>query len=176
MATRAVRKVGVVLAGYIVAALIACAAVAIRIATTTDPEAQASGGMYAFGDVLLFILVFGVTALVPTGMALFFLRPYRPFWLALSVLALGVAATGVAAAAVFAAGRHAGPSALATWDILSVLRILVAPFLTLAFLVSAVLAPFRPPRLALLAAMLMEGAVSAYGGFVWLVPLVFERS
>jgi hypothetical protein len=168
-------KVGVVAVGYIAAVLVASAAVGVRLATTSGPDAQASSGMYAFGDALLFVAVFGVAALVPTGAALFFLRPYRHFWMGLSVFGLGVAVTGLAAVTLFAVGRNAPPSPLATWAGLSVLRILVAPLLALAFLVCTVFSPYRFPRLAFLAATSMEAAVTAYGGFVWFVPLFFNR-
>ena len=70
-------KVGVVAIGYSAAILLASAAVAIRVANTSGPDAQASSGMYAFGDALLFVTVFGISALVPTAAALGFLRPYR---------------------------------------------------------------------------------------------------
>jgi hypothetical protein len=43
-------KFGVVLADYVAAVLVAGVAVAIRIANTSGPDAQASAGMYAFGD------------------------------------------------------------------------------------------------------------------------------
>jgi hypothetical protein len=168
-------KVGVVAVGYLAALLVASAAVGIRLANTSGPDGQASSGMYAFGDALLFVAVFGVAALVPTGAALVFLRPYRRFWTVLSVFGLGVALTGFAAAALFAIGRHAEPSPLATWAGLSVLRILVAPLFALTFLVCAVLSQYRVPRLAFLAATVVEAAVSAYGGFVWFVPLFFPR-
>jgi hypothetical protein len=40
---------------------------------TQGSIAQASSGMYAFGDLILFIGVFGVLALIPTGLAAYFL-------------------------------------------------------------------------------------------------------
>lgn len=168
-------KVGVVVLGYLAAFLVASGAVAIRLANTSGPDAQASSGMYAFGDAVLFVAVFGVAALVPMGGALFFLRRYRPFWTVLSTFGLVVAVTGLAAVAAFAIGRNAAPSPLATWAAFSVLRILVAPLLTLTFLVCAVFSPYRFPRLALLAGTIMEAAVSAYGGLVWFIPLFFSR-
>ena len=70
---------------------------------------------------------------------------------------------------------HATLSPLATWAGLSVLRILVAPLLALTFLVCTVLSPHRSSRFAFLAASVMEAAVSAYVGFVWFVPLFFDR-
>ena len=179
MRTSAVKpflKVAVVAGGYIAAFLIASAVVAVRIAYTSGPDAQASGGMYAAGDAFLFVAVFGVCALLPTGAALFFLRPYRRFWTVLSALGLAVAVTGVTAAILFLVGRQAtAPSALAMLAGLSVLRILVAPLLAIAFLVCTLFSPYRSPRFALLAASAMEIAVSAYGGFVWFVPLLFRR-
>ena len=58
-------KFGMVLAGYVAAVLVANAAVAVRIANTSGPDAQASAGMYAFGDGLLFIAVFGCRGALP---------------------------------------------------------------------------------------------------------------
>jgi hypothetical protein len=170
-------RVGLVAAGYGGAFLIASAAVAIRVANTSGPAAQASSGMYAFGDFALFIALFGFLALVPTGAALYFLRPYRRLWVVLSALALSVVLTGVAAVLLYALGGHAvAPSLLATWAALSVLRILLAPVLAPTFLVSALLSSHRSPRLALLAATALEVAVGAYAGFVWFLPLILHRN
>ena len=170
------RRIALVAVGYVGALLIASVVVAIRVAATSGPDAQASSGMYAFGDAYLFIAVFGVLALVPTGAALYFLRPYRPVWIALSSVGVCVAITGVAAAVLFALGRDAAaPSTLAAWASFSVLRILLAPILAPAFLVVALFTPYRFPRLALLAATAMELAVVAFAGVVWFVPLFLQR-
>jgi hypothetical protein len=168
-------KVTVVAGGYVAAFLAASAVVAIHMATTRgDP--QAAGGMFAFGDSVLFVAVFGGLALVPTGGALYLLRPYRRFWMVLSRLCLAVAVTGLAAVILFAAGRHAmPPSPLVMWAGLSLLRILVAPLLALTFLVCALLTPHRAPRLAFLAATAMEAAVTAYAGAVWFVVVFLHR-
>ena len=81
----------------------------------------------------------------------------------------------VTAVAVYVVGRHTAPSPLATLAGFSVLRILVAPFLALAFFVCSLFSPYRFPRLAFLASAAMEMAVSAYAGFVWFVPMFFPR-
>jgi hypothetical protein len=99
-------KVAGVAGGYLAAWLIAWAAVAIRIARTSVADAQASSGMYAAGDSMLFVIVFGVAALVPTIAALIFLRPYARFWVILSTLGIAMGITGVAAAPLFAGGPH----------------------------------------------------------------------
>jgi hypothetical protein len=141
----------------------ASAAVAIRVASSSDSTIPASGGMYGFGDTILFVAAFGVSALVPTGAALFFLRPYGLFWKVLSASAFAFAMTGVTAAILFAVGRNESASRLAIWVQLSVLRILVSPLLALAFLACVVLSPHRSPRLAFLTAAVIEMAVSVYG-------------
>lgn len=168
-------KVTVVAGGYAAAFLAASAAFAIRMAATRgDP--QAAGGMFAFGDSVVFVAVFGVLALLPTGAALYFLRPYRRFWMLLSFLCLALAVTGLAAAILYAVGRHAmPPSPLAMWAGLSVLRILVAPLLALAFLVCALITPYRSPRLAFLAATAIEAALTACLGAVWFVVVFLHR-
>jgi hypothetical protein len=166
----------VVAGGYVAAGLLASAAVAIRVANTNTADAQAASGMYAFGDSFLFLAVFAVLSLVPTGAGLWFLRPHRRFWIVASTIGLGVAATGLAAAVLFGMGRHAATSSpLGLWAAFSVLRILVAPLLALGFLVCGVLSPFRFARAACLAAAVTEAAVGAYGGFTWFVPLFFAR-
>jgi hypothetical protein len=132
--------------------------------------------MYAFGDALLFVGVFGVCALVPTGAGLVFLRPYERGWRLLSVAALALAVTGVAAAILYAVGRHATASPLATCAAFSVLRILAAPLLALTFLLCTLLAPYPFARYALGGAALMEAAVSTYAGLVWFLPLFLERT
>lgn len=175
MALKPFLKLAVVVGGYIAAFLVASVAVAIRLANTSGPDAQASSGMYAFGDAVLFVAVFGVSALVPTGAALLFLRPYRYFWTVLSSLGLAVGGTGVAAAILFAVGKNATSSPLSTWAEFSVLRILIAPLFALTFFVCTVLSPRRFPRFAFLAATVMDAAVSAYGGAVWFIPLFFHK-
>lgn len=70
-------KAGIVVAGYVVAFAIASAAVAVRIATMSRAEAAAAGGMYAFGDLALFVIVFGALSVIPTVAALFFLLSRR---------------------------------------------------------------------------------------------------
>jgi len=168
-------RIGLIAAGYAAAFVAASLVVAIRVASTSGPAAQASSGMYAFGDAALFVAVFGLLALVPTGAALYVLRPYRRLWSVLSVVALAVALSGIAAVTLFALGRGiVEPSPLATWSAVSVLRILVAPVFAPAWLVFAILAPLRSARLAFLSATAAELVVVAYAGLVWFRPIVSD--
>ena len=113
--------------------------------------------MFDFGDSLLFLGVFGLAAVLPTGAALFLLRPYPRFWRVLSIAAMVMAATAAVAFVVMLAWRGAGGRSVASaWAAVASLRILIAPLFALAFAVSTVFAPNRNPRLALLAATAME--------------------
>jgi hypothetical protein len=66
-------KLSLVIAGYLLACLAAGGAVSIYQRFTQSAAAQASAGMSAFGDLLLFIFLCGVFALFPTGLGLYFL-------------------------------------------------------------------------------------------------------
>ena len=70
---RTLTKVALVAAGYLVAGLVATLAVAVNEALIAG-DGSGSDGMYAFGDLLLFVTVFGFVALFPTCAAIYFLR------------------------------------------------------------------------------------------------------
>ena len=97
---RPLLKFGLVAIGYAAALAIALAVVAIRVAETSGPVGQASSGMYAFGDLLTFLAVFGAGSLLPTGLGFYFLWRTRYFWPVAGVLGLGIILS-VAAVALF---------------------------------------------------------------------------
>jgi hypothetical protein len=66
-------KVGLVIGGYVMACLVACGVVYLWQSMSQGPVAQASSGMYAFGDLVLFLGVAGLLMLFPTGLAVYFL-------------------------------------------------------------------------------------------------------
>jgi len=158
-------KAAAVVAGYAVAFGIASIALAVRLAHTQGPDAQAASGMYAFGDTALFIAVFVVASLPPTGAALYFLRSNRIFWNALAVVGVAIAASGLAAMAAYLTGDR-----LNTLAALSPLRILAAPLLALVLFVAGIIAPLRAPRIALLIAAASETAITVYMILVWFKP------
>jgi len=163
-------KFGVVLAGYAVALLAAWAAVAIRQAQTSGPDAQAAAGMYAFGDFILFVGVFGAVAIFPTVLALYFLRSCEKFWNGLSIAAMTSAVTGPVAATLTALAP-APPVRQFGWALamaFGFLRMLCAPLLAVAGLIAGLLAPTRRSCWLLLGAALIEGMVCAYAIFHWL--------
>ena len=66
-------KFGLVTGGYAVACLVAGGVAYLNQLFTNDAASQASAGMAAFGDFILFIGIFGFLALFPTGLLLSFL-------------------------------------------------------------------------------------------------------
>jgi len=170
-------KLGLVALGYVAAFVIASVVTAVHVALTGGPDAQASSGMYAFGDAFLWVIVFGICAVVPTVVALYVLRPYRRFWELIGFTAVVVAVTGVMSAVLFRFGRAAEEiEFLGAWAQLSGLRMLVAPLLALVFLLCACISPRGFPRVAFLSATVMEVAISAYMAFVWFLPVLLSRS
>lgn len=72
-------KLGLVIGGYVAACLVAASAMYINNLFIDPAVVQASSGMSAFGDLILFIGVFGFPALFPTGLMLYFLaRRFLP--------------------------------------------------------------------------------------------------
>jgi hypothetical protein len=158
-------KLGVVLGGYVAALLVACATTYVHAAIEAriDP-AQASGGMQAFGDSLLFVGLFGFLALIPTALALYFLRPFEKFWTVFSVASLAIAATGPVAALMIGMS-HESPGAGMAVSFWGLLKVLGAPLFGIGFLICAGIAPMRRSRRVLLAAAAIEFAVSGYAFF-----------
>lgn len=151
-------KVGIVLAGYALAFLVASAALQVRILLTNDEAAQASAGMYAFADFLFFVGTLGILSLAPTALGLYFLSPGERSWSWLSIGALFLAIVGPAAAVLLQPYQaYSLPIAL-----LWLGQILGAPLLLLAFVVFGLLAPTRRARWTLLAAAVAEGTVCVY--------------
>ena len=167
-------KLGMVLGGYALAILFAFCVVVIYISQTSGPERDASAGMYAFGDALLFIAVFGVVSIVPTGLALAFLRQSSTFWVVCCIVALLVACTSLVTVGLNVLEPMVALSpGLSTWAMLAFPRIFVSPFLAALFGLAALITPATRFRRYLLGAAGMEGIASVYGFFHWFAPMFF---
>jgi len=160
-------RVALIAGGYLVAFGLACAVVAVHVAFTSGPVAQASSGMLAFGDGILFLGVFGLAAIPPTGAALYFLRPFPAVWRIASVCVLAITATAPIAMAEIVAERTGG-SVLGAWSPAAPLRVLGAVFLAPAFLFFGVFAPVRFARLVFFSATALETATFAWAVLRWL--------
>jgi hypothetical protein len=160
-------KAGVVAGGYVAAVAVATLVVNIYINATNTPDRMSSGGMYAFGDGMLFLGVLGLAAIPATGAALFWLRSSAAFWVWLSVAALVIAATSVAAVLIYQTARHSAASTMGPLAAFAVLRLLITPGCAGLFLLAGVFAPSRTPRMRLLAAAAIELIVFAGTAFMW---------
>ena len=167
-------KAGLVVGGYFAAILLAFGVVFIYINFTSGPDRDASSGMYAFGDSLLFIAVFGVVSTIPTGLTLVFLRQSRKFWISLCVVALVVASTSLAAIAVIMSESHKFMPSASLWPGLSAIRLFVSPFIAASDGLSALIAPEARFRRYLFAAASLEGVSSVYGFFHWFALLFYR--
>ena len=161
-------KVGLVLAGYAAAVLIALLAVRLYIGVTSGPGRDASSGMFAFGDMLAFLATFAVAAVPATGAAFYFLRSHPGFWPPLAIIALLFAITSLIAIVVHFSSSLPSPGSPAPgWSALATLRVLLAPLFAIAFFIAGLFAPVRRARLALLTATVMEFAAFAMLVFSW---------
>lgn len=164
-------KLGLVAAGYVVAFGIAAAAVALHVVATSGADRRTYGGMFAFGDSILFLAVFAIASIPATGAALFFLRPYPRFWKFWSIAGILISTTALAAGIDYFVERAAGPAvARHGWAGYDVLRIFAAPMFGLLFLISGLVAPRRSARFVLLAASVVEAAAFVCVVVSWVRP------
>ena len=153
-------KMGIVVASYVIALLVAMAVVAMHIYLTDSPDRDLYSGMYAFGDSLLFLAVLTLASIPATGAALYFLRPYRAFWIAVSVVSLAYATTAIPAVIDHFTLRALGEP-MPRWSALLSLRLVLAPFPGFALFLAGIFAPGLWFRVALFGATAIEaGAFS----------------
>ena len=93
-------KVGVVITGYVAAIVAGNVAAGLYNARVATLPYDTSGGMYAGGEMLSSLAAFLVVALVPTLLALWFLRRHERFWNAVAVASLAFAGAGLLAVLV----------------------------------------------------------------------------
>jgi hypothetical protein len=158
------KKLALIAAGYVVAVLVGLAAVALnelRISEDIQPD---SGGMVAFGDLILFVLVVGFFSLVPTW---FLLRLFvRNMPRALLAILLLIAAIGPAGwLTMMYLARNPGlpdaPQSIVSLlglfiPLVAVPRIVLGPVLLVIEGVTFLLVRARIVRALLAAAMLMD--------------------
>ena len=164
-------KTGIVLGGYAAAFATAVIVIGLRLRANADiPDAQ--GGMQAFGDALTFIFVFGIASLLPTGLALHYLRPLQKFWRALAAGAIVLAATALAAALVILLSKQAQFQSVMTLPaVFAVLRLLLSPVIVPTLVVCTYFAPDRRARWRLGIA----AAVECAAGAAWFISLLVSN-
>jgi len=160
-------QISVVFGGYVLA-LVAAWAMADIYDALSPPDPQVSSGMQAGAELIIFLAAFGFAAVIPTGAALWLLRPYPRFWSVMSISSLAFAATGLIGLSLYILGPPSS-SPLAIWAALFVLRVFVAPGFAVAMIVAALLSPSRWPRIVFLSAATAECGICVYVFFNWFI-------
>ena len=148
-------KAGIVLLGLALALVIGGVVAAARDYFSEVSAVEKAGGMYGFGQVLLFIAASGVAALIPLSVGLIWLRPVEKFWIGLNRAAWVSALTGLLA---LAAHLLSG-SATSVWVLLAQARIGMMPLTALALLAGAVIAPLPRHRRVLIGAAACDSLI-----------------
>lgn len=79
------KKIAFVVAGYLAALLIACAAIVLNHAFTSAADRDVSSGMSAFGDAILFMGVFVLCSTAVSVAGIASLRSHPTFWRGLGI-------------------------------------------------------------------------------------------
>jgi hypothetical protein len=163
-------QVAVVVAGYGAAIAAAVAAAWMYNARVAALPYDTSGGMYAAGEGMYSLGAFLVVALVPTLLALWFLRGHEKFWNRVAVASLAFAVAGLLAVLTPLVTRSTGHVALALLGLLGLAQLLGMPLWSVAFALFAFLAPTREARHKLLFAVGIELVIGACALVHWFVP------
>lgn len=161
-------RVALVALGYVAALAAAVLALIGYVSLTSGPDRDASSGMYAFADVLFFVLAFAAGSIVPTGLMLYFLRAFVTPWRVFASVGLGISATGLLAAANVAGWS----SEYGVFSMLAVPRVFLAPLLAGLFVLVGMFSPGRVNRRWLYTAAAVECITSLYGFVHWFLPLL----
>jgi hypothetical protein len=164
-------KVGLVSAGYLLAIAAAGVAGYLYNARLSALPYDTSGGMYAGGEAMLVLAVFLGTALVPTLLGLWFLRGNRTLWQVVGMASLAFASAGLLAVLmVLAAPDTSSHPVLLPFSLLGLAQLLGMPLWTMGFVLFAILAPTRPARRLLIAAIGIELVIGVCAAFHWFLP------
>jgi hypothetical protein len=138
-------KVGIVVTGYVAASAAGGVAGHLYDVRMAAQPYDTSGGMYAGGEMMAELAAFLPVALVPTLLALWFLRDHRGVWTAVGLASLAFALAGLAGV-LMPRGVMAPPRPRPRC------------------------APAGPPRRTMIAAVAFELANAACAAVHWMVP------
>jgi hypothetical protein len=158
------KRLGLIALGYALAVAGGCAVVTVNELLMPAEISATSGGMVAFGDMILFVLTSGFFGLVPTWFLLKLCVEKAPG--AVLAVVLGTAVLGPVswlAVRQMAGGPPASDQPQATWALAGLLlafvaipRIVAGPVLVVIEAVTVVLVRARVARALLAAAMLLD--------------------
>jgi hypothetical protein len=127
--------------GFMVAFFVATGIVWLHHLVFPLPPEEASGGMAAFGDLVLFAGVFTLAAIIPTIGLLRLLNGVRAFWSVWTIVAVLLVLTGIVSGFMYVLPSLTGAHHFPVIYSLAPLRILSAAPLAIGFALSGALAP-----------------------------------
>jgi len=140
--------------GY--AAVVAVAAVLLLgryLQERYDPNAAASGGMYAFGDVILCIFI-ACLFMIPTVFLIWVMARVEGFYTAYSQLLVGISLSAPVCLTLFYFGKnHVGDNL----RLACLCRLMGSPFILVGIVVSRLVARFDRAKKLVSYALLIEG-------------------
>ena len=164
-------KLGVVLGGYVLAVIVAAVTGWAYDARLRTLPYDTSGGMYAGGQLLASLAAFLVVALVPTLLALWFLRRNLGFWNGVAVASIAFAGFGLLAVLATLAARGAHRTIpFVLLDLVGLSQLLGAPLWLGAFVLFALLAPSPAIRRRLSVAVALELVIGVFAIVHWFAP------
>ena len=167
------KKIGIV-AGYVAALAAGAAAGWMYDWRMSRMPYDTSGGMYAGGEALTSLAAFLCVALVPTLLALWWMRRNRTFWNLTAAASIAFASVGVIAVVAFKLGDSSMTRNIAfvVLSVFGLLQLLGVPFWFAAFVLFAFLAPTPRTRQAMKVAVAIEGAIGVVAFIHWFVPIL----
>jgi hypothetical protein len=150
-------QLGFVALGYGAVVLVAAALLFGRHLQELQYPAEASGGMWAAGDMFLWIFIAGLFML-PTGFLILVTAKFETFYTAYSKFLLGLSLSAPVCLAVFYLGeKHVGEGLIN----LCLFRLVWAPFILLGMAISRLAARFDRAKKFASYALLVEGLTFA---------------
>lgn len=164
-------KIGLVAGGYGLAIAFSAAVTWAYEMHLASLPYDTSGGMYAGGSMITSVGAFLVAALVPTILALWFLRSSPRAWHAIALTALGFAVAGLVVVLLPLFARWEPANLFGVFlALLWLSQLLGVPLWTAAFALFAFLAPTRPARRLLVAAGGVELVIGVCAAIHWFLP------
>ena len=146
-------QVGFVVCGYAAVSAVAAGLLFVRHLQELKYPAEASGGMWAFGDLFLWIFI-ACLFTVPTALLIWITAKYEAFYTAYSKFLLGLSLSAPVCLAVLnLGGNHAGESLMN----LCMYRLMGLPFIFTAMGISRIVARFDRAKRFASYALLIEG-------------------
>jgi hypothetical protein len=150
-------RLGFVALGYAAVLVVAAALLFGRHLQELQNPAEASGGMWAAGDMFLWIFIAGLF-MVPTAFFIWVTSAFEAFYTAYSKILLGLSLSAPVCLSVFYLGENHGGEALVN---LCLFRLLWAPFILLGMGISRLVARFDRAKRFASYALLIEGLTLA---------------